>query len=83
MRVFLMHPDRDFDARSPSPEELTEHFQDLALDVLLDNFNDTIIRALAGLCLGRILAFFRPWIGRLGIRAPRYWLPPLCGPPAA
>ncbi len=36
MRVFLMHPDRDFEARSPSPEDFTQHFQDLALDVLLD-----------------------------------------------
>ena len=31
-----MHPDRDFDARSPSPEDLAENFQDLALEVLLN-----------------------------------------------
>jgi hypothetical protein len=31
-----MYPDRGFDARSPSPEELVENFQDLELEVLLE-----------------------------------------------
>jgi hypothetical protein len=35
MKTFLMHPDRDFDARPPSPKEPIHFAQDLELDVLL------------------------------------------------
>jgi hypothetical protein len=35
MKAFLMHPDREFNARPPSPKEPLQFAQDLELDVLL------------------------------------------------
>ena len=31
----------------------------------------------------RVVAFVRRWESELNVSTPRYWLPPLCGPPAS